>query len=147
VLGFVLLASPFAEARNEAEPDLRLKVADDFYYARGSVVVSGRYGGAWGVKVGVWARDSNAHPGAPNYFAGVDHVWSVSRWRLGLGSVFIDELNELNGTHLDFDITAAYDLTDRVFVEYQHFSHGKKLGIKRHAYNHGWNLIGVGVIF
>jgi len=34
-----------------------------------------------------------------------------------------------------------------VFVEYRHYSHGRKAGIAKDASNDGWNLIGIGVTF
>ncbi len=150
-LGAALLFSAPSHALDlgleETKVGLRLSVAEDFVHAPGSVVVSTRYGGAWGAKVGVWARDSNAQPGTPNFFAGVDYMWTHGNWHAGLGTVWIDETNSLNGTHWDFDVSAAYDLTGRVFVEYRHFSHGRKLGIKKDASNGSWNLIGVGLVF
>lgn len=134
-------------ALDETKVDLRLSVSEDFVHAPGSVLVSGRYGGAWGARLGSWVRDSHVEPGAPHMFAGVDHVWTYSKWRAGLGAVWIDEVNNLNGTHWDFDVSLGYDLTDQVFVEYRHHSHGRKLGISRDASNDGWNLIGIGLIF
>jgi hypothetical protein len=132
---------------DETRPGLRLSVAEDFVHAVGSVVVSGRYGGAWGVRAGFWARDSDAEGDAPTKFAGVDYMWTYGNWHAELGTVWIDKTNGLNGTHWDFDVALAYDLSDRIFVEYRHYSHGKKLGIKRDAANSGWNLIGVGFVF
>jgi len=132
---------------DETRPGLRLSVAEDFVHAVGSVVVSARYGGAWGVRAGFWARDRNAEGGAPNKFAGVDYMLTYGKWHAGLGTVWIDETNGLNGTHWDIDASLAYDLSEWVFVEYRHYSHGRKLGIKKDAPNDGWNLVGVGLIF
>ncbi len=151
IVGFLmgpasLLSAP-SYALDETKVDLRLSVSDDFGFAPGSVVIAGRYGGAWGARLGFWARDSHVEPRAPNKFAGVDYVWTYSKWRPGLGAVWIDQTNDLNGTHWDFDLSLGYDLSSRVFVEYRHHSHGKNLGIRRHASNHGWNLIGVGLSF
>src|SRR6266571_863252 len=118
---------------DETRPGLRLSVAEDFVHAVGSVVVS--------------ARDGNAEGGAPNKFAGVDYMLTYGKWHAGLGTVWIDETNGLNGTHWDIDASLAYDVSERVFVEYRHYSHGRKLGIKKDAPNDGWNLVGVGLIF
>jgi hypothetical protein len=134
-------------ARDETRPGLRLSVADDFVHAQGSIVVSGRYGDAWGVRLGFWARDSHVDPGAPNVLAGVDRAWTRAKWRYGVGLVWIDETNKLNGTNWNFDAFLAYDLTDRLFVEYRHYSHGRVFGIQKDAANGGWNLIGVGFLF
>ncbi len=99
---------------DETRPGLRLSVAEDFVHAVGSVVVSARYGGAWGVRAGFWARDRNAEGGAPNKFAGVDYMLTYGKWHAGLGTVWIDETNGLNGTHWDIDASLAYDVSERV---------------------------------
>ena len=111
------------------------------------MVVSARYGGGWGARLGFWVRESRVERSAANFFAGIDHVWTYSKWRAGIGAVWIDEVNDLNGTHWDFDVSLGYDLSSRVFVEYRHHSHGRKLGISQDASNDGWNLIGIGLIF
>jgi hypothetical protein len=147
LLGFALLLSAPSYALDETQVGLRLSVAEDFVHAPGSVVVSGRYGGAWGARVGFWASDSHVEPRAPNMFVGADHVWTYSKWRAGFGVVWIDGTNDLNGTHWDFDLSLGYDLSSRAFVEYRHHSHGRKLGISKDASNDGWNLIGVGLAF
>jgi hypothetical protein len=147
LLGVVFSLSAPSYALDETRADLRLSVSEDFVHAPGSMVVSARYGGSWGARLGFWARDSHVQPGAPNFFVGIDHVWTCSKWRAGFGAVWIDELNDLNGTHLDFDVSLGYDMSSRVFVEYRHHSHGRKLGISKDASNDGWNLIGVGLIF
>jgi hypothetical protein len=147
LLGLVLFLSAPSYALDETRADLRLSVSDDFVHARGSVLVSARYGGSWGARLGFWARESNVEPSSANFFVGVDHVWTYSKWRAGLGAVWIDKVNDLNGTHLDFDVSLGYDLSSRVFVEYRHHSHGRKLGISKDASNDGWNLIGIGLIF
>jgi hypothetical protein len=146
-----LLFSAPARAVNlgldETKPALRLTVAEDLVHAKGSVVVSARYGGAWGVRAGFWARTTGFEGDAPNVLAGVNYMWTVGRVRAELGAVWIDKTNDLNGTHLDFDAALAFDLTERVFLEYRHYSHGKKAGIAKDASNDGWNLFGVGVTF
>jgi hypothetical protein len=147
LLGAGLLLSTPSHALDETATDLRLSVSVDFVHAPGSTVVSARYGGGWGARAGFWVRESSAQPSTANYFAGIDYVWSYSKWRAGLGAVWIDEVNDLNGTHWDFDISLGYDLSSRVFVEYRHHSHGRKAGISKDASNDGWNLIGVGLIF
>ena len=147
LLGAALFLSAPSYALDETRADLRLSVSEDFVHARGAMVVSARYGGSWGARLGVWARESNVEPSAANFFAGIDRVWTYSRWRAGLGAVWIDKVNDLNGTHWDFDFSLGYDLSSRVFVEYRHLSHGRKLGISKDASNDGWNLAGVGLIF
>jgi hypothetical protein len=147
LLGAGLLLSAPSYALDETRPDLRLSASDDFVHARGSMVVSARYGGSWGARLGFWVRESHVEPSKANFFAGIDHVWTYSKWRAGLGAVWIDEVNDLNGTHWDFDVSLGYDLSSRVFIEYRHHSHGRKLGISKDVSNDGWNLIGVGLIF
>jgi hypothetical protein len=147
LLGVGLLLSAPSYALDETKADLRLSLSDDFVHAPGSMVVSARYGGSWGARLGFWARDSHVQPGAPNFFVGIDHVLTYSKWRAGFGAVWIDEVNNLNGTHWDFDVSLGYDLSSSGFVEYRHHSHGRKLGISKDASNAGWNLIGIGVIF
>ena len=61
--------------------------------------------------------------------------------------IWIDKKNANNGTFWNFDFTVSYDLSDRIFVEYQHDSHGSKVGIKTDVSNEGWNLLGIGFIF
>ena len=147
LLSLGLLLSAPSYALDETRAELRLSVSGDFVHAPGATLVSARYGGAWGARLGFWARESHAESSKAHYFAGVDHVWTYSKWRAGLGAVWIDEANDLNGTHWDFDVSLGYDLSNRVFVEYRHHSHGRKLGISKDASNDGWNLVGVGLIF
>ena len=147
LLGVGLFLTTPSHALDDTKADLRLSVSDDFVHARGSTLVSARYGGAWGARLGVWARESHVEASKANFFAGIDHVWTYSNWRAGLGAVWIDEVNDLNGTHWDFDVSLGYDLSNRIFVEYRHHSHGRKLGISKNASNDGWNLVGVGLIF
>ncbi len=52
----LLLSSP-SHALDETKADLRLSVSDDFVHARGAMLVSARYGGAWGARLGFWARE------------------------------------------------------------------------------------------
>jgi hypothetical protein len=142
-----LLAAAPVQAWDETRPALRLSLGLDVYRAPGSVVASARYGGSWNVKAGAWVRDGHVQPEAPNLLLGAGYVWTKSKWRFGAGLVWIDEENYVNGTRWNFDASAAYDLSDRVFFEYQHYSHGSKLGLKKDNSNGGWNLIGVGLIF
>jgi hypothetical protein len=135
----------YASGDDETPVALRLSVSDAVVNDTGAVLMSGRYGGAWGVRVGYWVRDPHLEPGAPHLTAGMDHVWTRKKWRYGIGAVWIDNDNEINGTRWNFDLSLAYDLSDRIYVEYLHFSHGSKvLGIKRDIPNLGWNLIGLG---
>lgn len=147
LLSVVLLLSAPSYALDETKVDLRLSAGADVVNAPGSVVVSGRYGGDWGAKIGFWENRARVQPGAPNMLVGVDHVWTYSRWRAGFGLVWIDAVNKLNGTHVDFDLSLAYDLSSQVSLEFRHFSHGGMFGIDRAAPNRGWNLIGIGFIF
>jgi len=136
-----------ARALDTLAPDLRLWVSEDFVHAPGSLMISGRYGGAWGLRLGAWIRDSHIEGGIPDKFGGIDRVWAYRGWRAGLGAVWIDDTTKLNGTHWDFDVSLGYDLTRRISLEYHHFSHGKKLGFDEDVPNGGWNLLGIGLIF
>ena len=80
LLGVGLLLSAPSYALDETRADLRLSVSDDFVHARGSMLVSARYGGSWGARFGCWARESHVEPSAANFFVGIDHVWTYSKW-------------------------------------------------------------------
>jgi hypothetical protein len=136
----------YASGDNETQVALRLSVSDSAINDAGAVLMSGRYGGAWGMRAGVWIRDPHLQDGAPHLFAGMDRVWTDNKWHYGLGVVWIDDVNEVNGTRWNFDLALAYDLSNRIFVEFLHLSHGSKaLGIKKDLPNLGWNFIGLGL--
>jgi hypothetical protein len=144
----LLAAAPAgAWSWDETQPALRLSLGLDVYRAVGTVVAMARYGGSWNVKAGAWVRDVHVQPGAPNVLLGAGYVLTKSKWRFGAGLVWIDEENDVNGTRWNFDASVAYDMSDRVFFEYQHYSHGKILGLGKDVSNGGWNLISVGLIF
>lgn len=134
-------------AWDETRPALRLSLGLDVYRAPGAMVASARYGGSWNVKASAWVRDVHVQPEAPNYLLGGGYVLTKSKWRFGAGVVWIDEENNANGTRWNFDLSIAYDMSDRVFFEYQHYSHGAILGLGKDASNGGWNLVGVGLVF
>lgn len=142
----VLAAAP-VRAWDETTPALRLSLGLDVYHASGAMVASARYGGSWNVKASAWVRDVHIRPQAPDVLLGAGYVWTKSKWRFGAGLVWIDGENNVNGTRWNFDASVAYDWTERVFFEYQHYSHGTLLGLKKDASNGGWNLFGVGLIF
>jgi hypothetical protein len=146
---FALAAAAPAGAWNwdETKPALRLSLGLDVYRAAGAMVASARYGGSWNAKASAWVRDVHVQPEAPNFLLGGGYVWTKSKWRFGAGLVWIDEENSVNGTRWNFDLSAAYDMSDRVFFEYQHYSHGAMLGIKKDLSNGSWNLMSVGLIF
>ena len=132
----------------ETRPALRASLGVDVYRVPGTVVASARYGGNWNVKASTWLYDAGVDPEAPRWLLGGGYMITVSRFRLGAGLVWIDKVNNnVNGTHLNFDGSIAYDLTDRIFVEYQHYSHGAILGVQNNVSNGGWNLLGVGWTF
>jgi hypothetical protein len=145
----MLVASAPARAwsLDETKVDWRLALSADFYRAEGSMVASARYGGNWGLKLGAWVRDNNVIPHAPNVVAGADYVVTKSKWRFGAGVAWIDEESNINGTRWNFDLSLAYGFSDRVFLQYQHYSHGSGLGVRRDSYNYSWNLLGVGIVF
>lgn len=136
----------YAFGDDETQVALRLSVSDSIINDAGAALISGRYGGAWGVRVGYWARDPHLESGAPHLVAAMDHVWTSKKWHYGIGAAWIDHDNEVNGTRWNFDLSLAYDLSDRIYVEFLHFSHGSKvLGIKKQLPNLGWDFIGVGI--
>lgn len=151
----VLLFLPSAAPANalpwewdETKPSLRLTLGVDFFRVPGTTVVSARYGGNWNVKVSTWVHDAGVDPHAPKLLAGAGYVLTKRHWRFGAGLAWIDETNNnVNGTHWNFDGSVAYDVSERVFVEYQHYSHGAILGISSDTSNGGWNLFNLGVIF
>jgi hypothetical protein len=134
---------------DDTRPGLRLSAGIDLFHAPGTVVVSGRYGGTWGARLGLWAHDgSDIRPRSPHVLVGADYVLTFwKKFRGGAGVAWIDEVNNKNGTHLNFDFTLAYDLSERVFVEYRHLSHGAEVGIRDGSPNDGWNVIGAGWTF
>jgi hypothetical protein len=133
---------------DETKTSLRVSVGADVFRVPGTTVVSARYGGGWNVKAATWLHNAGVDPEAPNLLLGGGYVLTMSRFRLGAGIVWIDKTNNnVNGTHWNVDGSIAYDVTDRVFVEYQHYSHGAILGVKQDVSNGGWNLLGLGVIF
>ena len=140
-------APAHALQHDETRRDLRLSLSADFMHAHGATLLSGRYGAAWGARAGAWLdAGEDVHP-KPHAFVGADHVWTFGSWRAGLGAIWMDEKTNVNGTNWLFDISLAYDINRRVFVEYRHHSHGSRLGIKRDVPNGGWNLIGIGIAF
>jgi len=150
--GLALIASAPARALDletqDTTPGLRLSVGVDVYHAAGSIVATGRYGGTWGAKLGVWGYSApSVGRGAPNVLIGVDYMLTMRRWRGGIGVAWIDRENRMNGTRWNLDATLAYDLSDRIFVEYRHQSHGTVVGIRRDASNFSWNIVGAGMVF
>jgi hypothetical protein len=133
---------------DETRPALRASLGVDVYRVPGTVVAAARYGGNWNVKAATWLYDVGVEPDAPRLLLGGGYMITVSRFRFGAGLVWIDKTNNnVNGTHWNFDGSVAYDVTDRLFVEYQHYSHGAILGLKDNVSNGGWNLLGVGYVF
>ena len=150
--GLALISSASSRAFDlgieDTRPGLRLSAGVDVFRAPGSTVATGRYGGTWGAKLGVWAHsDSNVGREPPNVFIGVDYMLKIWNWRAGIGVAWIDKVNRMNGTRWNLDMTLAYDLSDRVFVEYRHQSHATVLGIRRGAPNGSWNIVGLGWYF
>ena len=144
----LIVASPaHAWEFDETKPSLRLGLGLDVFRAAGAMVASASYGGSWNAKAGAWVRDVHVQPEAPNYYLGGGYVWTKSKWRFGAGVVWIDEENDMNGTRWNFDLSVAYDVSNRLFFEYQHFSHGSFLGIEKGSSNGSWNLMNVGLIF
>ncbi|MHB8623070.1 MAG: hypothetical protein ACYC9J_07680 [Sulfuricaulis sp.] len=139
------MTAAYASGGDEAPAALRISVSDAAINDPGAVLIAGRYGGAWGARVGFWTHDLHLQTGAPHVMAGMDHVWTNEKWRYGIGAVWIDNENEVNGTRWNFDLSLAYDLSNRMFIEFLHFSHASKvLGIERSRPNEGWNFIGIG---
>ena len=151
-LCLVLAAATPARAMDwsldETKPALRLSVSVDVFRVPGTVAASARYGGNWNVKAGTWLHNNGVDPRAPSLLLGAGYVLTKSKFRFGLGVVWIDDVNfNVNGTRWNIDASVAYDLSDRWFVEYQHYSHGAILGVKDDVSNGGWNLLGLGLIF
>jgi hypothetical protein len=147
----LLLAAPARAADwgfDETRPSLRLSVAADVFRVPGTTVAALRYGGSWNVKAATWLYNNGVEPSAPSLLLGAGYVLTTGKLRLGLGVVWIDKENlNVNGTRWNVDASVAYDLSDRWFVEYQHYSHGAILGVKDDVSNGGWNLVGLGMIF
>jgi len=146
VCGLPWTGSARALQLDETPRELRATLSQDYLHARGATLLAARYGSAWGVRLGAWVSTDDMQP-KPHWVAAVDHVWTLGKWRAGLGAAWIDQTTNVNGTHWVFDVSLAYDVTRRIFIEYRHHSHGSKLGIEPDVPNGGWNLIGVGVNF
>ena len=144
---FALAAGAPACAWDQTRPGLRVALSADFFRAEGAMVASARYGGAFGLKLGAWVRDNNVTPHAPKVIAGGDYVLTASIWRFGAGIAWIDGENNINGTRWNFDLSIACDLSKRIFLQYQHYSHGSGVGIDKDASNSSWNLLGLGYLF
>jgi hypothetical protein len=133
---------------DETKPSLRLSVSADVYRVPGTVAAMARYGGSWNVKAGTWLYNRGVEPHAPSLLLGGGYVFTKWNFRLGLGLVWINDVNEnVNGTRWNIDASIAYDLSERWFVEYQHYSHAAILGVQDDVSNGGWNLVGLGMIF
>ena len=134
---------------DDTRPGTRLSVGVDVFRAPGTVVATLRYGGTWGAKLGYWAyTTSDVGPHTPNVLIGADYMLTFwKKLRGGFGLAWIDEENNVNGTRWNFDTTVAYDLSERVFIEYRHQSHGAVLGISKDKPNGGWNIVGAGYRF
>jgi len=148
-LPLALLAGTPVLASDEAPVRLRLSVARDDLHAAGAVAMIGRYGGDWGVTATCWLRDSGStsRPSDAHFAAGGDYTWRHGGWRYGGGVVWIDETNEINGTHWNFELLLGYDFTPRFYAELTHYSHGSEIGIRKDLPNWGWNLLGIGYAF
>lgn len=134
---------------DDTRPGFRLSAGLDVFRVPGTVVATARYGGSWGVKLGYWVHGgSDIRPRSPTLLAGADYMLTFwKKIRGGFGIAWIDQETNVNGTRWNFDTTLAYDLSDRVYIEYRHQSHGAILGISPDAPNGGWNVVGLGYTF
>lgn len=147
LLYFAVFSSAPAFASDEAEVRLRLSIGRDEMHSPGSIAIVGHYGGSWGVTAAYWAHDSTERPSAPNLALGGDYAWTWRDWRYGGGVVWIDQTDEINGTHWNFELLVAYDFSRHFYAELTHYSHGSDVGIKRDVPNAGWNFLGLGYAF
>lgn len=60
---------------------------------------------------------------------------------LTLGGVYIAEIHDINGTHLNYSIGVGVNLLRHFKVQYTHFSNGRTKN------NEGWNFVGVLIKF
>jgi hypothetical protein len=142
-------AHAFRLVIDDTPPGLRVSAGTDVFRAPGTLVASARYGGTWGARLGWWVHGgSDIQPRSPTLLAGADYMLTFwKKVRGGIGVAWIDRETNVNGTRWNFDATLAYDLSDRLFVEYRHQSHGAILGIGGNSPNGGWNVVGVGYTF
>lgn len=56
---------------------------------------------------------------------------------LTLGGVYISEIHDINGTHLNYSIGVGVNLMRYIKAQYKHFSNGRTKN------NEGWNFVGV----
>lgn len=65
----------------------------------------------------------------------------------GIGLVWLNDTNKLNGTHTNFLLSTECNLSKSMYLSVNHYSHGAALGIEPNKNNFGWNLIGIGYRF
>lgn len=56
---------------------------------------------------------------------------------LNLGGVYITEIHNINGTHLNYSISLGVNLWKHARVQFSHFSNGRARN------NDGWNFVGL----
>lgn len=77
-------------------------------------------------------------PDGRNWSLGMDYDPLPSPvFDLNLGFVYIGEIRQINGTHLNFSIGAGINLWERVRLQFSHFSNA------HNKHNDGWNFLGV----
>jgi len=103
------------------------------------------YGGSWGARLGFW-RASRMLSRARPISLPVSIASDLLEVRAGLGAVWIDKVNDLNGTH--WDSMSRSDTIYRARFRRIPASFARtEAWISKDASNDGWNLIGIGLIF
>lgn len=110
--------------------------AQDVVHAAGTNAVVARYDHA-ATRLGGQAMYWDG-PDGSNYSLGLDYdVLPSPVYDLNLGAVYIGNVRDINGTHLNFSIGAGVNLWERVHIQFSHFSNAHKRD------NNGWNFIGI----
>jgi hypothetical protein len=138
----------FQMEMGETRSAVRVSVGIDVFNSPGAIVATGRYGGSWGLKLGYRLYQGSHLRGPGRVLVCSDYMLTFAdKIRGGLGIAWIDGENNINGTRWNFDVTIAYDLSNKTFLEYRHQSHGAIFGLRTDVPNGGWNVFGLGYTF
>ena len=130
--------------------DVSLKA--DVFKAVGASVVEVRLADPdYLLRAGFFLSDTQSkHAGSDfgttaDYYLGAQRLFPHGSNRYGLGAVWVDDRNGINGTRWNFAISYEWRFKWGS-IEYFHISHGSLLGIKKDRPNDGWNLLGVSFV-
>lgn len=117
----------------------------DGYHAPGSAFAEVGGSGAWRPFAIVQIKNKCRGEVAcdSKYGGGVAYRWKLSSRLSGqLGLVYLENINEVNGTELNAFMRLEFLINRHSSTHITHISHGSKLGIRKDAPNDGWNGVG-----